>query len=158
MSGRERQAQSLETQSLGWGPQRTARWVMNRPVFTCPPRTAHPLLPLQSDDPWWSRGGPLGGEDLGEMSGEKTGDYWMDQGWWLLSGRPCWLQSGPEEEPVCCLHWQFYRLKNKAFLPDPSEKLTWEWKGVSAKWCSGQWFPKHLLGTEERKSPKLGKW
>lgn len=40
-------------------------------VHVVPPRTAHPLLPGQTED-WWRDGrGLLGGEVLGEMSGEK---------------------------------------------------------------------------------------
>ena len=51
------------------------------------------------------------------------GERERDWGWWLLPGDPA-DHRVDQEQPVCCLRWQIYRLKNKAFLPDPSGKLT----------------------------------
>lgn len=75
---------------------------------------------------------------MGEMSREKIGGYSMDWGWWLLPGKPCQLQSEPEEDPVWCLHGQIYRLRNKTLLPNPKEKINVRIKRAQAKWGSGQ--------------------
>ena len=89
---------------------------------TCPPRAAGPPLPphraISGGWGWPAGRGGLGSDDERES---------VTVGWTGVGG--CCLGDPADhrvdqEQPVCCLHWQIYRLKNKAFLPDPSGKLT----------------------------------
>ena len=80
MSGRERQAPDIAAQSLEARVRTTkdTGWVIYWPDSCVLPSTAPPLLPPQTEDEWYGAAGQRGGEDLGEMSREKMGDYSMD--------------------------------------------------------------------------------